>query len=182
LTLLVTIAIAAIAFLQWETFEKTDKTLKAQQRAWLEPQGVTIISGLKAGEALSYQIKFTNVGKEPAINMVLQSEPQYLEVPANNTMSGYFPGKNEWCKKVRPNSEGLVVWPSAPKSIVYSVNTQPDKDILEGRKFLLIEGCFGYETVGENRFSSFCFYTRPSPDLTIDKWPVLSCMNHHNAD
>jgi hypothetical protein len=34
---LATVVLAAIAYLQWLTLEKTDQTMRLQQRAWIAP-------------------------------------------------------------------------------------------------------------------------------------------------
>lgn len=64
-----TIALCVVAVLQWRTLEKTDMTMKLQQRAFLAPRGLEIPNNFKTGnmDYTEISMEIENVGKEPAI-------------------------------------------------------------------------------------------------------------------
>lgn len=176
-----------VAILQWNTLEKTDETLKSQQRAWIEPRAPSITSGRARGETLNFTVRYANIGNEPAVNAVIQTDVRPIEVTtAGDQARGWFPRKNDMCKHSHPNDAGLVVWQSDSKTheLFYtSSDSPPDaEDVWNGLKFLVVEGCIGYETVGSVHYSAFCYYTRPIANKPSEEWPLQLCMNHNTAD
>ena len=181
-----TAILAVVAGLQWGPLEKTDKTLKAQQRAWVEPRAPSITSGRKRGELLNFTVRYANIGREPAVNVVIQTDVQPVDVSGGDQARGWFPGKNEMCKSSHPNDAGLVVWPSESKmhELFYTTSGPPNdaEAVWQGLKFLVIEGCIGYETTHEPHFSAFCYFVRPIAGKPSEEWPLSICMNHNIAD
>jgi hypothetical protein len=158
----------------------------ASNRAWIEPSELRILSGLRPGEPLSYSLNYANIGKEPALNVVIQSYPGTVEPrPHNDLWYARFPGRNKTCVTAQPTDRGLVVYPSnTPKHETTYTSDEPPPDseaVLAGDKVLVIEGCIGYETFGEPHFSAFCFFLPPVKGKSPDQWPVLLCPTHNYA-
>src|ERR1700720_4523500 len=65
---LATIALSAIAVLQWQTLEKTDTTMRLQQRAFLAPRGLETPDNFRTRTVGYTEIStvIENVGREPA--------------------------------------------------------------------------------------------------------------------
>lgn len=181
-TALATVAIVIVAILQWKTFEKTDTTLKAQQRAWIEPETIKLTGGQRRGEHLSYVLLYRNHGREPGTNVVIQFEHFADKIPKSPPY-GWFPGTNQVCNISHPNPGGLVTWPDKANQLNYSLGSSPPESdlIWDGKKTLRIETCIGYETVGEAHYSAACFYTYPIIGKPFNEWPLVPCMNHYFA-
>jgi hypothetical protein len=181
-----TVASVGVGTLQWLTLEKTDVTQKAAQRAWVEPRALLIDSGRAAGEKFTYTLSYVNVGNEPATNVVVQTDPYAVSVSERSQAIGWIAGENRTCDIAHPNSGGIVIWPSArdanPKRLTYYSDGPPPnaEEVIRGEKFLVIDGCIGYETVGTVRYSGFCFYMRPNGHGQ-EQWQVVPCMNHNFA-
>src|SRR5438874_13232433 len=58
LLVLFTLGLVAVSALQWSTLEKTDETLKAAQRAWIEFAVPTIGDLVWRGDQLIMQVQF----------------------------------------------------------------------------------------------------------------------------
>lgn len=169
--------IAAVA-----TYYVGSKSIIASNRAWIEPGRPAILSGLKTGEPLTFVIPYANIGKEPALNVVIQAPPRTVEPPKDGNWYSRFPGRNETCS--RPNESGLVVYPSTnPKEATTYPNQHfPDQSaVLDGTKALVIEGCISYETFGEPHYSAFCYYVQPFVETSTDPRAIIKCPTHNHA-
>jgi hypothetical protein len=169
---LFTFFLVGVGALQWCTLEKTDQTLKAQQRAWLAPHHPVLEKEIDVneGQELKYAIFYGNAGKEPAINIVIQQTEEAPILFKNaSTESLFAQNKIEKfdCAVSHPNSGGFGVFPTTSPELTYEVHVgKPlpnEKGIRSGANFLLIRGCFGYETVREPHYSWFCYF-----------WPQIS--------
>ena len=162
LLVIATFALAYIAL-------KTDRTLQAQQRAWIAPHHAIISSKMQAGENFVYSVEYGNIGKEPATNIVInQAEeaiPFDIKLGSWETIFAKAKVTKYDCNSFRPNPGGFVVYPSIAPERTYGVDTRkllPDEsEVLRGDKILLVKGCFGYVTLNEPHYSWFCFFWPP---------------------
>lgn len=76
-----TAVLVIVAYLQWLTLEKTDQTLKLQQRAWIAPGRLIAPQNFieQKDEAAAIGLTFKNVGKEPAIELNEQIKADIVE-------------------------------------------------------------------------------------------------------
>jgi hypothetical protein len=165
-----TFVLAVVALLQWQTLEKTDRTFKAQQRAWIAPHHPVLETGMHRGREFKYAIFYGNVGKEPAINMVIQQEEDAIVFFKDTSWEGIFARNNVRrfdCAGSHPNEGGIGVFPTNSPERTYEVDTGkliPDEaDVYSEAKILLVKGCFGYNTLSEPHYSWFCYF-----------WPKIS--------
>jgi len=181
-----TLALVGVGGLQWCTLEKTDKTLRAAQRAWIHPYSVTLANSL-APETTGYRLDYENVGREPAINVVIATPRPRIVNPSDKAFSsGWVGGDNGACKDAQPNKNGLVIWPSSVRSaggeMSYGSPDRLPEDFRDGNEILIIEGCIGYDTNGEAHYSGYCFYTTRFPRQSGGfEWSTVPCMNHNFA-
>jgi hypothetical protein len=157
----------------------------ASNRAWIEPSEPAILSGLNAGEQLIYRFRYANIGKEPALNVVIQAFPRTVDpLPPGALWYLRFPGRNQMCAETKPNENGLVVYPSTTKKEIYYTHSTPPPDadlVLKGEKVLVIEGCIGYETFGEPHYSAFCFFVPQVTGRPPPEWSAQLCIAHNHA-
>jgi hypothetical protein len=77
--------------------------------------------------------------------------------------------------KAPTSPEGKVLYPTMPFAAADELRAsfpgnQIDWDVIYGTKILLVENCVAYETSGETRHSSFCYYywNGVSPDSQVN--------------
>ncbi len=144
--------------------ETARQTLIASQRAWLGPNDAKLDGTPVVGKKLNVFISFHNTGKEPARNVALMVDKNAvtpMEEPA-----GIFHWKNliflNKCLNLKEREAGQIIYPSTGfASVTFMSPLQEDiidEDIVTGKKWLMIEGCFAYKTFGKTRHSAFCYF------------------------
>lgn len=183
-----TLLLVIVGSLQWLTLEKTDETLKAQQRAWIEP-GVPLIRGpFDEKSPIHLLIRYRNIGKEPAINAVIALDEPLLVVdpPPNGNWYASLPGKNPVCKRALPNGNGIVIYPTTASN-EFSAHVFPNQPLADANmvfaqtKILVVEGCIGYQTVGKPYYAGFCYYWTPVLGKPPDQWGITKCQTRNEA-
>jgi hypothetical protein len=163
---LATAASVGVGRLQWSTLEKTDQTLRLQQRAWIAPHHPVLPAAMNQGDPFSYAIFYGNTGKEPAVNIVIDQREEvpifFKDTPSLDAIFGRNEIKKYNCEAVHPNPDGFGAFPTRNPELTYEVNTHrplpSEAEIRAGNRFLLIKGCFGYETLKEPHYSWFCYF------------------------
>lgn len=166
------------------TFYFNRANLVASNRAWIEPARPEIVTGLKAGEPLKFVLAYTNIGKQPALGVVINAIPRTVEPPKDGNWYKPFPGRNETCEAAHPNENGLVVYPSADarQATTYFSQRFPEQaKVLDGTQALVIEGCIGYETFNEAHYSAFCYYVQPFVEKATTGRAIMLCPTHNHA-
>lgn len=184
----INLIVSALIFIAiYFQYEVLDETLVSSNRAWIEPSGISILSGLKPGEDLTYLLTYANIGGAPALNVVMPIvELRTVEPPPNNDWYHPFPGQNPTCKNAKPNKDGLVVYQSKHMKQNHKYWTDappPDAEaVRNGRRALIFEGCIGYETFTEEHYSAYCFYLPPTSGTPPDRNSLIHCLKYNNAD
>jgi hypothetical protein len=121
-----TIALVVVAVLQWRTLDKTDDTLKAQQRPWLSvgyPSAVNAFPVSAAGGAFVVDFKLKNFGNSPALNVEIDGE-----IPMMKSNLGLLGRQDAICRRLqdRPiggKGGGLTIFPQEiiPKRVSFSI-------------------------------------------------------------
>lgn len=195
---LVLLAIAAgIGYLQWRTLDKTDQTLKSQQRAWIAPVPSGPIIFDKPPEKtkpISVSIQIQNIGTAPAFDAVHHFElfrfsPQ--ESATRKVIEGF--GENTACDGLATVEGGHTIFPSATafeKTHVFPADiwTSPiyDDPVQSMKDMFGIRGCVRYNTTIADRTTRFCFYlanpTDPTTPLNSWVWYVCEGKSQNFAD
>jgi hypothetical protein len=175
-----------------ESIKISSNTMVTNARAWVVPRHLIVTAVL--GEPLRLELQYTNVGKEPALNMMVGNteytplDPAILGKPAQ---AAEQIGLNNVCKTtvVPPNTTtvGETVWPMPePRERHFAElagfsNTDAglvDNNFMNGKRAIVVKGCLGYRTFTETHFSQFCFIVRGP----TDKWSVLDCPLGNSAE
>jgi len=144
---------------------------QAANRAWIEPSNLYLTSALEKGLPITYQIRVTNSGREPALGVVWTVKA--IGVPYTREGSGeYELPPNDTCSGIDPKAkDGLALFPASdiPSVIPFRIEDTPENrqlidDVLKGRKSLLLAGCFAYLTGGEVHSTSFSRFLRDVPN------------------
>jgi hypothetical protein len=107
---LVGLLTAGVLSLQWGTFEKTDQTLKAEQRPWVSLQGMDVVSDLiwrPDGAHLDIHFVLKNTGHTPAIRAFTHSKAFVMFGREPNPQTAH----NKFCEEVRKNVVGDAIFP-----------------------------------------------------------------------
>jgi hypothetical protein len=180
----------------------TDHTLKktmiASNRAWVVPTSMTLLADIKTGQETNIAFVFGNAGHEPAVKVgrhddsvvisgdfLLKSRPdnvnQNLSAAIQNTT---FPDSCELAKNKRfqgvinpgiGNNLGYVSLPAA---------TMTDA-VVNGLDFVVVKGCFVYETMGEAHSTEYCyFYSKKMASMSLEstRTTMKFCYAYNDAN
>jgi hypothetical protein len=164
---LFTLFLVVVGALQWRTLEKTDETLKVQQRAWLTPIAATLLSPPEKDAGINFLILFTNSGREPATGVKVKIKNSTIDsYDARFTnMPDIVVPKNDACDSFESDPGRSVIPPTPIGTGVgiteNSIHGEPrlvaDDRIVNGAKFYVVTGCAAYSTQEKTRHSSFCY-------------------------
>jgi len=178
-----TFVLAVIAYLQWQTFEKTDLTLKTDQRAWIAPRGAEITRPVERGETLEVEISYENTGKQPAFNVGHNNELGVIDVPLDSRGTAYWENmrlpENKHCAVFEGRHWiGRTAFPGQRYHDVAYIFTDPTGTpdrFLERKITFYVQGCIGYSTLGKPSTTPYCLYLYPVKDVEPTKWPFRFC-------
>src|SRR5260370_28005182 len=153
---LATIALSAIAVLQWRTLEKTDTTLRLQQRAFLAPLSLGTPDNFKSGKVdyTEIPILIENVGKEPATKTNEFLFTAALPIPSfrnrdavehliqDHMMNGAT------CKNLPVNPDGRAIYPG-PAGDVVGLTKEDTALALARSHFAIVAGGLFYVKLKE---------------------------------
>lgn len=164
---LFTFSLVIVGVLQWNTLEKTDETLRLEQRAWLEFVGAEFAVQPQKDAALRFRLNYVNSGRQPATsaNIIFDTSEIDPFVPMLTDMRDVHVPENTTCSRVNPLQGQAVYPPTLPGTFSFvnenSINGNPklfaDDKFLDGEKFYVIEGCAAYMTQGATKHSSLCY-------------------------
>lgn len=141
--------------------------MRISSRAWVGPS-ITTFETLQLGQPLKAIIQFTNTGHEPAMLMDISvhrlwSKDEWI----NGTAVEHLAKMKSACMAAPPTFATRAVFPNAgisSYSLVYSTDKDGlsnkylvERELLDGRKMLTINGCFVYLTAGKIAHTSFCY-------------------------
>lgn len=187
---LATVVLAAIAYLQWLTLEKTDQTMRLQQRAWIAPGHLVPPQNFvdQKEEDAAIGLTFQNVGKEPAIEMNEQIEVDVVDADKWRD-NAFIDAKvremlGSGCESLRPSPDGRAILPSTPRTDYRDL--EADKAIKASKDqtnyFVLAAACFAYRTLDKVHRSEFCGVLAPPNRSNDFKWQTVLCTVHNGAD
>jgi hypothetical protein len=191
-----TLGLAIFAFLAW--IEATHGTkalqdqltvLRAEQRAWLAPGGLTPSPDFKMHADPPYEpaviaLSVTNTGKEPA-QYINQSVDVRLidnawDVPKiTSVISGILNGKT--CKETRIDKNGSALFPNGTRRILFRLGEEQSRTALSGGHYVMVAGCLNYQTLGESRWSEVCEFLDPIAPPEAPGFRSAFCPVHNQA-
>ena len=144
--------------------EMAQQAFIASQRAWLGPNDAKLDEAPVAGKKLAVSITFHNTGREPARNVAWIVE-KFIATPEEERQ-GLLSWKSmiflEKCLNLKERESGQVVYPStgfASATLISQLEQEIiDEDLVIGKKWLIIHGCFVYRTFDKVRHSAFCYF------------------------
>jgi hypothetical protein len=164
---LFTLLLVVVGGLQYCTLEKTDDTLKLQQRAWLAPIGANLTKNPEKDGGIAFAVLFTNSGREPATGVKVQIKNSAIDSydPKFTNMADINVPKNDTCDGLMPDPGRTVIPPTGigigfgvtENSIHGDPRFVADERIINGSKFYVVRGCAAYLTQNRVRYSSFCY-------------------------
>lgn len=165
--------------------DSSDKAVIQAQRAWLGTTSAKLEGTLEAGKPIEVAIAYTNTGREPAINFVYSVEPFVSsdDEERRGTSFARISVALGNCRSAAASSGGQVVFPSTGFN-AYTLTVKPadqtlDQEVIDGKKTLIVQGCFLYRSFDVVRHSYFCYFYRGK----VSKPENLSiCAAGHYAD
>ena len=171
---------------------ETRNMLKQIERAWIAPGSIRLGAPLETGKFNEVFLNYRNPGKQPATNMIYRIEPIALarndidktgviEARILQAMNGIQ------CTSREPSADGAVVYPSGEgnEGIRVGITKELVAKVQNKKNYLLIAGCFAYETFGETHHSAFCRFFDfgvLKPDATSMDWSPSKCFAPDYAD
>jgi hypothetical protein len=191
-------ALIAAARVQADSSKRQAETgvraLVVTQRAWIAPLGMVISPDTPLGksDSIRMEILYSNVGREPALNVNLSATEAGFTAPPQEWMTGewskFFTGDNNRCSGANPIAGAPTIYPtlsafSPNMSLRLTINDKQALDkIASVNEVLFIRGCMVYETVQEIHRSAYCFYLQPVFGIPPEKWTTRSCPDGNKAD
>ena len=198
ITSLALVAAAGFAALQWATLEKTDQTLRAQQRAWIEPSGLQIPDNFRNFNIANTRMMFDirNVGREPAQNMTPIIFATVIRVENINqpvVIDNIFKEKmgTTSCKDIIPDGRNITLFPEVQTSLGADLGPEDTRKALTNFPgqppdyTAIVVGCIAYRTLDTSRYTDLCGFLEPyerTPGRKDWTWSSDRCMNHQDAD
>ena len=174
------------------TLNITRDAVERTHRAWLAPSGIKIKTAFKANTYQEVWLSYGNTGNEPALKIRFDYYPIALpagkirDATAIKAAISEMAGGNE-CDQMQPNPEGSVSYPSEPGAYGYRVGISAIlvDQIIDKKNYLLIAGCFAYESYGRVHHSAFCRFfdfNVDKPNATSMDWLSSVCPVREYAD
>lgn len=158
----------------------------ASERAWVGPTNASIDGAIQVGKELGINIEYANTGKEPANNFVPSIDGFTItseEDTGGKTVQRLFTYFQK-CQIEAPSIvAGQVVFPTTGFTR-YNYNSKIpaesiDQDFIDGKKTLIVQGCFVYVSFSVIRHTYFCFFYKSN----VTKQSNLNiCQIGHYAD
>ena len=179
---------AGVGYLQYLTLDKTDQTLRLQQRAWIAPRGIEPTPPNFVDRINAYTeifLPFENVGKEPATKMNEQVTATIIayddfrnETVMKATIKEALGGRE--CDNFSVSPEGRAVYPGAKVGIWVGLDARKVAEVNKRDHFALVTGCLVYQTLKERHQTKVCLIVEPYGQP--EKWRSTTCTIHNDAD
>ena len=184
-----TVALFIAAILQWKTLEKTDLTLRAEQRAWIAPRGITdpippnfINKVDKYSELL---LRLENVGKGPAVKTnelviatTVKKGDLFDEAVILKTIRDSLAGRE--CENIPVDPKGRAIYPGGTPGRVLALTDPQVAKVNAGSDFALVIGCIVYQTLEERHYTKLCMIAEPP--IASEKWRSTNCRFYNDAN
>lgn len=147
--------------------------LVAANRAWIGPVKATIpaIPIAPPTEDIAVPLPFRNTGREPATDAWIIGGSESISIDATyDEIHAKEQSFEDYCfsipaAKQMASAQSVVVFPSGDANNDYngSITISSDLidwDVIYGRKYVFVHACVVYQTFGEVRRTSVCYYAQ----------------------
>ena len=192
---------AAIFYCQLRVFQQTDNTLNktmiAADRARIVPHLLKLIAPLQAGQEASGVLFYGNSGREAARMVGRFDEAVSVVIPTNTSQLNVtktlrdqinnFPFKDS-CAIAKTNRFSGVIYPGGLDGNTSGIYVEPKwivQSTIDGLGFVIVKGCFVYETFNELHRSEYCFtYNQRIDGLKLPEHRMFfsNCPTGNDAD
>jgi uncharacterized protein YecT (DUF1311 family) len=144
--------------------ESSDKAALQAQRAWVGPRDARFETKPATGQKNKVIVEYQNTGREPALGFIFDANPfaMTLAEEANGDGSKKVLDYMQKCVNTPARILAGVVYPTtgfATANLSVPIDEKlTDDDVVAGKKMLIIQGCFAYQTGNLIRHSAFCYF------------------------
>jgi hypothetical protein len=157
-----------------DSAKTAQENMVASQRAWVGPRNAKSPTGPEMEKDLNIVVEYQNTGREPALDAIYDADV-FVSSNVDDTSGELTKRIESFLSKCKirwvPTQKG-VVFPSGSTGSAYELNYtlsagEIDQDVLDGKKSVIVDGCFVYKSAGGIHRSSFCYFfnskkTKPS--------------------
>jgi len=147
--------------------------LVAANRAWIGPVSATLgaIPSTSPAEDITVPVPFRNTGHEPATDASIIGGSDSISIDATyDEIHAKEQSFADYCfsipaAKGTASAESIVVFPGGNASNDYNSSITITSDLIDwdavyGRKYVYVHACVIYQTFGEVRHTSVCYYAQ----------------------
>ena len=167
--------------------------LVSNQRAWLAPQGLVFEKHINSEEPIIKRdrrtvvlLKIENVGNEPARNVVHNiaintiTPQQYVDTAYLERIFVKIMGGAK-CSAIKPNQSGMTIFSGTQNSRALRIPIPATNvnEIIDGKEFLVVMGCFAYISSNNVRRTGFCRFFDPTDKGPPGTWKTSVCVGDY---
>jgi hypothetical protein len=164
--------------------------LVATNRAWIRPVSATLgaIPSAPPTEGITVPFPFRNTGREPATDAAIISSTDSISIDATyDEIHAKEQSFEDYCFSIpgvlHDSAVSIVIFPggAAVNDYEASITIRPDLidwDAIYGKKYVYLHACVVYQTFGEVRHTSVCYYAQAGK--TVGSLPF--CDKGNKAD
>jgi hypothetical protein len=148
---------------------ETRHALELSERAWLSPVGGQITKMPEKTKGIHFAVNFSNSGREPATDLNFRAQNSTIDAYEGEftDMINIKVPENTACFNLEPARKRAVIAPNITFGFTYdSLRGEPafiaDDAIINGSKFLVINGCVAYRSLEKTHHTSFCYVVESS--------------------
>jgi hypothetical protein len=152
----------------------TTHSLELSERAWLSVAGMQTTYQPMVGNPIYYRIGVQNTGKEPATDVHIATQNGTVDPNKEMNIDTLDVPENKTCSGLKPQPGGIDILPTG----VYGTSRNSaqgdngllaNQDIIDGKTYYLVEGCYAYRTFEATHHTAFCqvYVIEHHPDGTI---------------
>jgi hypothetical protein len=165
--------------------------LVAANRAWISPVGATLgaLPSAPSTDEITVLVPFRNTGHEPATDASIISGTDSITIDATyNEIHAKERSFEDYCFSIPgvmhdTSAVSFVIFPGSSAANDYngSITIRPDLidwDVVYGKKYVYLHACVVYQTFGQVRHTSVCYYLQAGK--TVGSLPF--CDKGNRAD
>ena len=171
-----------------ENAKTAQDNMIASQRAWVGPRLAKSEKPPQLNTETSVVIEYQNTGREPARETIYDTVVFTITEDENNSgaAAARIISFIDKCKIKWTPTQAQVIFPTVGGlgGNAYSLTSAIegsliDQDVIEGKKRIIVSGCFVYKTVNTVRRRSFCYFFN-AQKTPIGGWNI--CQVGNDAD
>lgn len=183
ITAIAALGAVVVAGFAWRT---AHNQLVSGNRAWLAPGDIVVKKPFQRGKGQEIHLTFGNTGRSPALK--ISRDIKLIPLPSKDisnraAIKTAIESATD-CKFLKPNVGGFATYPSAQLDVKYRIlvdSADIDK-FLAKTHYLMVAGCFAYETMDEDHISEFCRFLDYNEGDGSTEWLSTICRYGEYAD